>query len=248
MDGEAVKQMAERFRHPHLVTPDARDVVAAPADWKVYDPAELIKAAPKASAFQVATLGAVRDYLTANRDDLDLGKVVVHVEGPNRVTIGGPLRERSRDRELYLTAETGDLVAGFLGKWMPLEEFVIGLQVRFCEAEQRDNLIRLFSNVSENGVKTSLDDGISQVLEARVGVVLRGDAAIKNPVTLQGFRTFRDIVQPVAPYVVRAKAVADTLPQVSLMEADGGAWRLTTIARVRDWLAENLPAGVAVLA
>lgn len=244
MDGEAVKELAERFREPQKIG----DLIVAPDDWRVHDPAEHVKPAPAAKAFPVATLGAVRDYLVANRDDLPLNKIVVHVEGPNRVTVGGPLRERSRDRELYVTATAQDLTDGFLSKWMDLEEFIIGLQCRFCDADDRAQLLRLLSNVSGETVKTSLDDGVSQVLEARLGVVLKGDTAVRNPVQLTPYRTFRDLtMQPSSLYVLRVKA-GNGLPQVSLMEADGGAWKLTTISRVRDWLVEALPEGIAVLA
>ena len=38
------------------------------------------------------------------------------------------------------------------------------------------------------------------------------------------------------------------LPEVGLFEADGGAWKLTVVDRVRDWLTEKLPSEVAVLA
>lgn len=243
MHGEVIKELAERLRGPHTIG----DLIVAPGDWRVHDPAEHVKPAPAAKAFSVATLGAVRDYLVANRDGLPLDTLVVHVEGPNRVTVGGPLRERSRDRELYVTAVAQDLTDSFLSKWMALEEFVIGLQVRFCDADDRAHLLRLLSNVSGETVKTSLDDGVSQVLEAKLGVVLRGDAAIKNPVHLTAFRTFRDIVQPSSPYVLRVKG-GEGLPQVALMEADGGAWKLSAVARIRDWLVESLPAGIAVLA
>lgn len=41
---------------------------------------------------------------------------------------------------------------------------------------------------------------------------------------------------------------ASSWPTVGLFEADGGAWRLVAVDRVRDWLTENLPNTVAVLA
>ncbi len=245
MDGQAVKELAERFRSPAKID----DLIVAPGDWKVHDPAGCVVAAPAAKAFPVATLGAVRDYLAANRDGLKTDTLVVHVESPTRVTVGGPLRERSRDRELYVTATAADLTDGLLGKWLPLEDFIIALQTRFYGAsDSRDGLIRLLSNISGESVKTSIDDGISQVVEARMGVVMKNDAVIKNPVLLTPYRTFRDITQQTSAYVLRLKSQGEGFPVVSLMEADGGAWRLATVEAMRTWLVGAIPSDIAVLA
>lgn len=245
MDGEAVKELAAKFRGPV----DLNGIIAAPNDWQLHDPAALVKPAPAAKAIAVATLGAVRDYVKANRDGLELAKLIVHVEAPNRVTIGGPLRERSRDRELFITATAQDLAEGFLGKFMPLEHFIIGLQARFSDfgsGDDRAAVLKLLSNVNGEQVATSIDDGVSQVLQTRAGVMMTGASPIQNPVRLAPFRAFREITQPISPFVLRVQT-SDDLPNVSLMEADGGTWRLTAIERVREWLVRELPAEVAVL-
>ena len=245
MEGEVIKELAERFREPIAIG----STIAAPNDWKLYDPNELIKPAPAAKAFGVSTLGAIRDYLKANRDGLALDTLVVHVETPSRVTIGSALRERSRDRELFVTATAQDLTDSFIGQWMTLEAFVIGLQVRFVDEGDRNQIMRLLSNVSGETVKTSLDDGVSQVLEARVGVVTKSENTITNPVNLTPYRTFRDVLQPSSPFILRFQAGTEgTLPKVALMEADGGTWKLTAISRVHDWLEVEIPEDVAILA
>lgn len=245
MDAEAVQAFVSSVRKPQQIG----EFLFRPNDWTVDDPASLVKGGPAAKPFGVATLGAVRDYLRANRDGVPLDKVAVHVESPSRVTVGGALRERSRDRELYITAQAADLTDGFLGRFMPLEDFLIGLQVRFVDADDRKRVLSLLSNVKHETVKTAMDDGVTQVVQARAGVALVQDVAVPNPVTLCAYRTFRDIPQPVAPFVLRVNGgKPGGLPEVGLFEADGGAWKLTTIERVRDWLIEALPQNVAVLA
>lgn len=220
-----------------------------PDDWSVEDPAGLIKPGPSAKTLTVATLGAVRDYLGANKDQIDLAHVVVHVVSPNAVHVLGPLDARSRTRETFVAAGADDATAGFLGKFMSLEEFVVGLQIRFADVDDRKRLLALLSNVKHETVKTALDDGVTQVVQARAGVALISDVAVPNPVLLTGFRTFRDVVQPSSLFVLRVQAGrVGGLPEVGLFEADGGAWRLTSTARVRDWLADAVPTGVSVLA
>jgi hypothetical protein len=245
MDGAAIEQIVEQVRRPI----ELAGYLLRPNDWTVEDPAALVKPGPTPRPLDVTTLGALRDYLKANRDGLTLPELIVHVAGATQVTIGGALAARTRSREVYLTAKALDLTEGFLGTFMSLENFLIGLQVRFADDNDRPRLLALLSNVKSELVKTALDDGRTQVVQARAGVVLVSDVAVPNPVTLCPFRTFRDILQPASLFVLRVKdGKAGGGPEVGLVEADGGAWRLTAIGRVGDWLRTELPQDVAVLA
>jgi len=245
MDGEAVAAIQNQVKKPF----ELGGYLFRPNDWVAEDPAALVKAGPAAKTLAVSTLGAVRDYIAANKDALDLSKIVVHVASPSSVSVLGPLSDRARSREVFLAATAGDLADGFLGKFMPIEEFVIGLQVRFADADDRQRVLALLSNVKHETVKTALNDGVTQVVQARAGVALVSDVAVPNPVLLCAIRAFRDVQQPSSLYVLRVQAGrSGGLPEVALFEADGGAWRLSTIERVREWLVSVLPFGVAVLA
>lgn len=245
MDGAAVEQLVGLSRKPTQIG----DVIARPNDWTLVDPASLVAPGPTAKMLAVSTLGSVRDYVTANKDALDLSRIIVHVASPAVVYIGGPLDVRSRAREFYIQATSVDLTDGFLGKFMSLEDFQIGLQVRFADADDRKRVLALLSNVKTETVKTALDDGITQVVQARAGVALISDVAVPNPVLLTAYRTFRDVVQPSSLFALRVQSgKSGGLPEVGLFEADGGAWRLSSLARIREWLVEALPAAVSVLA
>ncbi len=245
MDGVAIGKILDHVRQPHEVG----DFIARPSDWALEDPASLIKPGPQAKTFCVWSLGAVRDYLTANRDKLAVDRVVVHIVSPSTVRVFGPLDERARTREQFIEASCTDLTDGFIGKFMTLEEFIVGLQVRFADVDERKRLLSLLSNVKHETVKTAMDDGVTQVVQARAGVALVSDVAVPNPVLLCGYRTFRDVVQPSSLFVLRVNAGrAGGLPEVGLFEADGGAWKLGAIERIREWLAAALPANVSILA
>lgn len=245
MEGEAVKELALRFRGPAEVN----GFLFRPNDWTVADPQELVKPGPVAKILDVATLGALRDYLIANRDELTLCKLVVHVADPSKVWVGSQLRARAREREYYIQAKTLDLTDGFIGKYMTLEDFIVGMQIRFEDVDDRARLLGLLSNVKHSTVKTALDDGVTQVVEARSGVALVHDVAVPNPVKLSPYRTFREVVQPSSLFVLRVQqGPQGGLPTVGLFEADGGAWKLTAVDRVRIWLKDELPVGIAVLA
>lgn len=244
MDGDAINNLVNATSKPTIVG----GMLLRPANWVAEDPASLVKPGPRAAPLKVSTLGAVRDYLTANHDALVLDTVVVHVATPSSVHVLGPLDARARVRECTLTADAPDLLDGFIGIYMPLESFLIGLQIRFVDADDRGKLLGLLSTVKHETVKTAIDDGMTQVVQARAGVALVADVAVPNPVTLTGFRTFRDVVHPSSLYVLRVQQGRGPLPEVALFEADGGAWKLQAIARVRDWLTDALPKDVAILA
>lgn len=244
MDGAAIKEIAERLQIPHVVN----GFIVHPNNWIANDPASLVKPGPTAKALPVATLGAVRDYINANKDALDVTKLAVHVVSPSAVSVLGPLDIRARVRETFIEAKCADLVEGWLGKFWPLEEFLIGLQVRFADGDDRKKVLALLSNVKHEQVKSALDDGMTQVVQARSGIALVTDVAVPNPVSLVAFRTFRDVTQASALYVLRLNSgKAGGLPEAGLFEADGGAWRLTATGRVSDWLTAELP-NVSVLA
>lgn len=245
MDGDAVKELAFRFRGPQEIG----GFIVRPNDWHVDDPGALTKPGPTPDALAVYSLGAIRDYVLANRDALDLGLIVAHAVSPQIVRLIGPLQPRAKNREAYVQATALNLTDGFLGKYMPIEEFIIGMQTRFAASDDRTTVLRLLGNVKHETVKTAIDDGITQVVQARAGVALVSDVAVPNSVTLTPFRTFREIIQPPSLFVLRVQGDrAGGLPNVGLFEADGGAWRLDAVGRIHDWLRDELPTTVAILA
>lgn len=244
MDGKAVEQIVALSRTPTMIN----GFLVRPHDWVVEDPTALVKAAPTATTLALSTLGSVRDYLVANRDALDLSRLQIHIVGPAQVDVVGPIDARSRTRETFVTAKASDWTDGFIGRYLSLEDFLVGLQIRFVDADDRKRVLGLLSNVKHETVKSALDDGVTQIVQARAGVALVSEVAVPNPVLLTAYRTFRDVVQPSSLYVLRVQSgKSGGLPEVGLFEADGGAWRLSTIARLQDWLTGALPT-IAVLA
>lgn len=246
MDGSFIKEIADRLAVPAQT---AGGLTIVPQGWTLHDEHAHVKPGPTADALAVYSLGAVRDYVMANRDALDLSKVVAHVVSPQIVRLVGPIQERARNREVYVTASAVNLTDTFLGKFMPIDEFIVGLQTRFIVESVAANVLKLIGNIKHEMVKTSADDGITQTVSAKAGVVLQADAAVPNPITLVPYRTFREVTQPNSLFVLRVNSGrVGGLPEVGLFEADGGAWRLIAVDRVRDWLKLELPDTVAVLA
>lgn len=242
MEGSVITNLRDAIANPH----ELGDFIAAPSHWTVQDKASLVKPGPLASTVVVATLSSLCDYARENRDALDVATISAHVVSPTEVRLFGALDARARQREVFVTAKTVNLMDGFLDKFMSIEDFVLGMQVRFENAGDRAKVIGLLGTVKSEVVKTSHDDGMTQVVEARAGAVLKTEAAVPNPVTLRPFRTFREVEQPESSFVLRVKQT-ESLPMVGLFEADGGAWKLAATERVMRWLRTNAPETVAVL-
>lgn len=241
MDGTFVKEIADRVAVPAQT---AGGLTVIPQGWTLHDEQAHIKPGPTAEALGVYSLGALVDYVKANRDGLDLATMVVHVVSPQLVRLLGPIQPRARNREVYVQANANNLTDGFLGKYMPTDEFIVGLQTRFQLSPDRTAVFRLFSNISHEAVRTSSDDGITQTVTAKTGIALKADAPVPNPIVLMPFRTFREVEQPPSLFALRVNQAM----QVGMFEADGGAWRLNAIADIAAWLKANLPTTVAVLA
>src|SRR5690348_13537105 len=95
LDGTAITEISNLAQRKPL---ELAGLIVRPNDWVAEDPNALKKPEPahpkpKCAVIEVATLGALRDYLKTNRDALKLDTLTVHVESPSRVTLGSALRE-----------------------------------------------------------------------------------------------------------------------------------------------------------
>lgn len=203
---------------------------------------------------KVHTLSGLVDYLAANRDQLPLADLSLHVVGPGLVNLVSKLEGDFAQRFTYAQAELFDRlgsVSGFaFGQFIELERMNIALQALFAPTHDRDAVLAVLGNIrTDNGVQQE-DDGVGQRVTVRGGVHLVAETRVPNPVVLAPFRTFDEVEQPASPFVLRVKEAGAAGVTAALFEADGGAWRTVAVGRVATWLRDSLPAdsGVAVLA
>ena len=115
------------------------------------------------------------------------------------------------------------------------------LQSVFQDGDDRDLLLR-FAGTVENGTVTQYgDDGVSQKATIKTGIASKGDALVPNPVKLRPFRTFLDVEQPESQFIFRMRdneryGGVDC----ALYEADGGAWKIQAMKKIKDYLEYEL--------
>lgn len=194
----------------------------------------------------VRTLSGVVDYLSANRDDLVLDDLTVIVTGPGGVQVVGCARTDGR-RAVHLDAFEPDVAKSFrefLGRWMSVEDFVIGAQQRFRPGfGDLATMLQVVGNISQNDVRTVADDGVSQEVTAKQGVIKVQTVPLPSPCVLVPRRSFPEVELSGVPFVLRVRKGA-VLPEVALFEADGGAWMVDATAKIAtfieaSWAAKN---------
>lgn len=187
---------------------------------------------PTAVPFVVHTLSGLVDYLKSSFDGDD--PVIVHVVSPTEVTVGSALNGDAA-RDYYIKAEA--LLPHFrFDSWYNTEEFNIKLQSCFVKNEDRDIMLKVVGNITEDQVKTVSDDGVSQAVVAKVGVASVGNVEVPNPVALAPYRTFVEVIQPESDFVFRMKSG----PHCAIFEADGGAWKNEAIENIKEYLSAVL--------
>jgi hypothetical protein len=71
----------------------------------------------------------------------------------------------------------------------------------------------------------------------KAGVIKLNSIAVKNPVTLTPYRTFREVWQPESKFVFRLRGGDEkNSPQCALFEAAGEAWRIDCIKNIKSYL------------
>ena len=203
---------------------------------------------PHPAKLGFSTLTAMRDYITCMPDEHHEISLFVVVESPTKVVLYGQADPDAKHRRQFASAscETANVPGVFVcGSWSPMEEFLIKLQAQFIPNDDHARVLQILGNVTGEEARTEIDDGVTQRVATRSGVVLAEGATIENPVILAPYRTFREVVQPESPFILRVNGGEEK--SAALFEADGGTWRLTAIAAIKTWLQEGLGEAVVVL-
>ncbi|MBU1699066.1 MAG: hypothetical protein KJ970_13315 [Candidatus Eisenbacteria bacterium] len=186
------------------------------------------------------TLTGLVDYINSGMDKEhpSYSTRVIQIVSPVDVKVITPPAGPFRDRQVFASVGAA-LYSGkdMIGNFIPVEEFIIWLQGSFLRTPARDELLKLVSNIKDEAIRTSNDDGFSQQVTVKAGAALVRTAEIKNPFNLKPYRTFREIDQPASDFVLRVR------PGIScaLISTDGDQWKLDAIQGIRDYLNTELP-------
>jgi hypothetical protein len=255
LDGEFVNVLAKEFRgyKAETVVIDGLTYLVSPDGNGGFRVIDLPRPKAMPAPVVLGTLAGFAAYVKENRDKLDLGTLATIVRSHSRVELVGPLQGEFQQRPVFAAADLHELAGdtGFrFGTYLDPETFVIDVQVRFVPTDTRALMLALVGNLKDESVRQANDDGVTQVVAARAGVVMAREVEVPNPVKLKPFRTFREVEQPESRFVLRVKRGSEgQLPTCALYEADGAAWKLEAVSSIATWLREKLDkTGVVVIA
>lgn len=186
------------------------------------------------NCMRVNTLDAFVGYIKAGLENGEItDKIYLNVTSPVSVDAETPVNKYGRRKQIA-HAERISLRGFSFGDQYDFENFVVALRSKFVpSAEQKLLLESLKQITNSNEVKTE-DNGITQVVTARAGAAL-GAVNVQPIWCLRPYRTFTEIEQPESLFLLRLHSDgAET--SYRLYETDGGAWAVTAMNDVRDYL------------
>lgn len=191
----------------------------------------------RASAIQMNTLTSLVDYLKAGVDTM-AEKMLVQVVTPTKVRVLSML-DADRKREELVDVEA--MIPDFeYGRYMGNERFIIALQSKFIDNDDRALLLKFSGTVKDESIAEYGDDGVTQKATVKTGITSVEDAIVPNPVKLQPFRTFIEVTQPESAFVFRMRQADGRGVECAIFEADGGAWKNAAMKSIKEYLQNEL--------
>lgn len=191
----------------------------------------------RASAIQMNTLTSLVDYLKTGVDSM-ADKMLVQVVSPMKVRVLSML-DADRKREELVDVEA--MIPDFeYGRYMGNERFIIALQSKFINNDDRALLLQFAGTVKDESIAQYGDDGVTQKATIKTGITSVGDAVVPNPVKLRPFRTFIEVEQPESAFVFRMRQAEGHGVECAIFEADGGAWKNAAMKSIKEYLQYEL--------
>src|ERR1700730_8443671 len=165
---------------------------------------------PAPIAVEISTLQGLADLHEDDRDDAKAkGDLLCHVTGPCSVDLISRQSDAYGRRRTWVECKYPTSIKHFpFGNFLNPENFIIGCQTGFQRVKienadggmspDLDYVLKVASAISAEDIETSDDDGISQKVGMRRGIVLKGQETIRPIVNLAPYRTFAEIDQIVS--------------------------------------------------
>ena len=185
-----------------------------------------------ADTIVLSSLSGLAEMIKQEMNEYNL-PLFVRATSAERVHVFGAIRD-DMQRERPFTAEAKFISFDF-NEYISIENMIICLKSRFAPTEDRDYLVQLLGNITDQQSVQTKDDGITQSATVKSGIQLVGEQRIKPIVTLKPYRTFLEVEQPASDFLIRLKD-----GRAALFEADGGAWEREAVKNVADKLRELL--------
>lgn len=237
---EALESLGEKLTEPATIDVNGRQFSAVP----------LHEVKAEEHSFPTITLyslDSLVDYVNENVDEQDMGKCQIVVGHAEANLVGQPAGV-SRKRDVLVRVVANRTFR--CGDYMPLEDFRVHLLTAYERTDQRDMILKLISNITDENIRNSQDDGVSQTVNARVGIATVGDVKVPSPVELRPLRTWAEIEQPECDFIFRlrkAQGAKASGVEGALFEIASN-WQRVAAIGAQEYIGGKLGESVLVLA
>lgn len=224
MDRTAIEKIVE-ISKPHIVSENGY----------VYSDKDLsVIRAPKVNCVDLKTLSSLVKLIKLESESY-AKPVLVKVSTPITVDVysGISVSDRTRENPYSVLAETAKF---HFGLWYSYEEMMIALKSKFVETQGLNDVVRLLGTITEENNMQIADDGFTQTVVVKKGVVLKENKAVNPRVKLTPFCTFNEVEQPEREFLLRFNGMGEA----ALFEADGGAWEIQARKNIAEYLRKEL--------
>lgn len=203
---------------------------------------------PLKDTFNVTTLAALRDLINCNAEKIDASPTpLIHIVNFADVRLEVGDSDIEGRRQVFAKATPVPYDGFKFNAYHSVENFVIAIQAHFYWTLDRDYLLTTASKITDEGVTTSEDDGVSQKITVNASIALKTSEKLKSRVDLKPFRIFPEVDQPRSEFIFRAKK-SDQGILLALHEADGGKWKVEAIENIAKHLRQELDVKLPIIA
>lgn len=198
---------------------------------------------PYPPVFEVQTLTGLVGIVKEQMDDFNETEWLLHVRTHDSVEVVKKKGDYEYGRRQVIARAKAPTFEQFpFGAFIDPEKFHISVHSLFVQNDDSKYLLQMSANITSETVVTSEDDNISQKVGIRHSVAIQGVTQLRSRLKLIPFRTFSEADQPESEFILRAKSTGpNSVPNLALIEADGGRWKASCIDNVRRWLTSALP-------
>lgn len=174
------------------------------------------------------------DYIASMSDYSNEENCFIHIKDYDRIELVSSLRD-DNEREVYAVCQPDKIDLNF-NNFINRESFNIMLQSGFEHTVDLSLILSYIGNMSDNAVRTIGDNGVSQEVTIKQSTKGLVDVVVPNPVALRPHRTFTEIEPVESKFIFRLKEGG----ACSLWEADGGAWKIETMKKLKSCIIDML--------
>jgi hypothetical protein len=203
-------------------------------------------ALPIPSHIAVTTLTGFAELVRQRVEKFDTSDYVIQVVNEGEVALVKKYSDECGRRLKLIVAKPVPFEKYQYDKFLDQETFIVSINALFAATPDKDYILGIASNITDNATSVSEDNGISQKLTVKVGMQLADTITVRPQIDLAPYRIFPECQQPISKFVFRARGGKD--PSFMLKEADGGIWKITAINEVRRVLATFALEGLEIIA